>query len=163
MRLDLRVTTERGETLNQIGMDFWTGGRVANDECFIGEIRPFEGLFFDQRMRVGQDYKNALRPEIGGFAVGPGAAAGEECHVQSKLADRGDMLGWSSIDEVDAHLRVFLIVGAKQIGQEAGGEGREDADLDLPALDPPDSSDVPGALIDLLKGLACTAQETLSR
>jgi hypothetical protein len=56
------------------------------------------------------------------------------------------MLRRSPIDEVDAHLRMLVIVGAKQIGQEAGGEGRKDADTDLSPLNSPNGSHVPGTV-----------------
>lgn len=55
--------------LDQIVANFLAGRRVADDELFAGQVRPFQFRTFAKQMSIRQHDKHALGPEKLGFSL----------------------------------------------------------------------------------------------
>jgi hypothetical protein len=66
-----------------------------------------------------QRHEHTFEPELICFAVRPPRSARDERHIEPKLANRRDMIRWITIDQLDLHPRMLLVIGLEQFGKEA--------------------------------------------
>lgn len=108
--------------LDQIVANLLAGRRVADDELFAGQVRPFQFRTFAKQMSIRQHDKHALGPEKLGLTFRPMDRSGDECQVESKLPNCRDMFGRISVDQFDINPRMRFCESIQKFAQKAGGD-----------------------------------------
>lgn len=79
-------------------------------------------------MAIWQHHEDPLRPQLRAVAAGPIPFAGQKGDVETELPDGGDMLLGIAVDQLDPDVSMPEAIGVEQFGEEAGSDGRIDAD-----------------------------------
>jgi len=157
--LNVGVVAEVGQALDEVVMDFLAGRALADDEGLTHQILETDFRVAGVRMLRGQDRENALRPQMLALAIRPGREAGQEGDVELMLPHSGDVFGGIPVREEQFHRLVALPECPEKIGQEAGGQRREDTDPDLTILAASDRGHFRPGQPDLGKRLATALDE----
>jgi hypothetical protein len=75
-----------------------------------------------------EDNKNPLFPQTSNLAAIGGRFAREKCNILPMMLDGGNVLCWTILYEVDMREGILRLITLQQIGKEAGGQRRKNAD-----------------------------------
>jgi hypothetical protein len=134
--------------------------RLASKEVpdLIGDDRVVE---VDQVVRgVGEEGVTFVRADPLRRRIG---SPSKEGHVETGLADGGDMPVCAAFDKIEVHLLVLCLTGLQQRGKEARPERGDETYPNDAVLAFSDRANLLRCIADLVDRLPCAADELLSR
>ncbi|WP_341991947.1 hypothetical protein [Azorhizobium sp. AG788] len=114
-------------------------------------------------MKPRQREQERFAPRGNRITVRPALPAQHECSVEIKPPYRGRVTFGRRFDKVDVNTRIAAVIGLEQVGQEAGGQLREQSDFKVPFFRPAERCGLLAGFLNLIQRLPCPAEIPLPR
>lgn len=122
------MAAEIGQMLHEVVVDFRARVCLADDEALISKIVPTDLFTLGQAVTSGDDHKNTLVPKTGRLAAMGSRFAREKGDIHAVMLNGSNVFRGTTFDKIEMNERIVHLIGLQQVGEEARGQRRKDAD-----------------------------------